>query len=464
MKNFEIWLAAHRDEIIAQWFELLRFPSIGAESARLADCRACAAWLERWLAPLGFANSRHGADSAPPVVFAARPADPARAGDPAIFIYGHYDVQPVDPTTDWTTPPFEPAIRGSRVYARGAQDNKGQLWWTLQAVRAAIETGAPLPEIKIVLDGQEESGSAELSKLLRTPSLPLAAGALLVADTSAAGDGRPALTAGLRGVTMISFRVRGANRDLHSGVHGGVAPNPAAALARIIALMHNPDGSIAVEGFMDAAAAPPPAELGIARAIPFDPARYEAETGVAPVGGQRGVAPEIRAAFQPTIEINGLHSGYAGEGSKTIIPATAEVKLSMRTVPGQTPAKILDTLRAHFRKHLPAGLRLEEIFAEKGARALRIGVDSRAAKTAVAILGALDERGCAVVYEGASIHIIEALAAASGAEPILAGFGLEDDRIHAVDESYSFEQAADNFRFAARFLAEFKHELKSRAP
>jgi len=343
-----------------------------------------------------------------------------------------------------------------RVYARGAQDNKGQTWWTLQAVRDAIECGGDLPNIKIILDGQEESGSAELVKLLDNSAIPQIRNSaiLLVADTHACADGRPALTAGLRGVSSVSFRLHGADHDLHSGTHGGVAPNPAAEMAKIVAEMYAPDGSVAVEGFMDGMLEPTEAELALAVSMPFDVERYKAETGVAPVGGRVGTLPQVRGALLPTVEVNGFHSGYGGEGGKTIIPAFAEVKLSCRTVPGQVPAGVIGAVRRHFEKRVKEGMRLEEVGAEEGARALRVGVDSKYAKIALGILEGMDARGAAVVYEGASIHIVGALAEASGAEVLMVGFGEEKDRIHAPDESYSFEQAGRNYRFARELVRE----------
>ena len=459
MKNIGLqktmrWLESNKDKITAEWFDFLRFPSIGTDPAHLRDCADCAEWLAGRLAEIGFAVSFHGADSHPRILFAERKTD---ANAPTLLIYGHYDVQPADPAEAWQSPPFAPEIRDGRVFARGAQDNKGQIWWTLQAVKAAIESGADMPNIKIVLDGQEESGSAELVRLLGEkpcPIKPLRADVLLVADTGACSDGRPAITAGLRGVSSISFRLHGANHDLHSGTHGGVAPNPAAELAKIVASMFAEDGSVAVANFMDDVAAPTDAEIALALAMPFDAERYEASTGVAPVGGESGIAPQIRGALLPTIEINGFRSGYAGEGGKTIIPAFAEVKISCRTVPRQIPGKVIAAIRAHFVNRVKNGLRLEEIYAENGAAALRLGAGSEYAEIARAILDSADPRGSAVIYEGASIHVVGLLATAAEAEPLLVGFGQEADHIHAPDESYSFPQAEQNFRFAAELICE----------
>lgn len=444
------WLEKNRLRVIEEWFDFLRFPSVGTDPAHLRDCRACAAWLRDWFLPLGFDVEFLGPSEVPPVVFATR-----RSPDPAaktVMVYGHYDVQPADPVDLWETDPWEPVLRGDRVYARGAQDNKGQLWWTLQGLRAALESGAPVPNLVVVLDGQEECGSASLMRIVAEGPARFKADVLMVADTAMAPDGRPAITAGLRGVSSVSFRLHGPDHDLHSGVHGGLAPNPVTELASIVASMHREDGSIAVEGFTDGMREPTAEEIDLVMEERFDDVEYAHETGVSPTGGVRGIAPQIRGRLLPTIEVNGFHGGYGGEGSKTIIPAWAEVKISMRTVPGQTPARCVDALRHHFESRVKSGLRLETVFLEPGAEALRVPLDSPAIANARRVLGELDPRGAVVRYEGASIHIVGALASAAGADPLLVGFGLERDRIHSPNESFSFFQADSCFTYAAAFL------------
>ena len=444
------WLEQNRAQALAGWYDFLRFPSVGTDPAHLADCQDCATWLRDWLAALGFEVEFLGATDVPPVVYATwRSPDPAAK---TAMIYGHYDVQPADPLALWDTDPWEPTLRGDRVYARGAQDDKGQVWWTLQGMRACLESGAPIPNLVLVLEGQEECGSASLIKIVAADPARFKADVLMVADTSLAPDGRPAITAGLRGVSSISFRLHGPDHDLHSGVHGGLAPNPVAELASIVASLHREDGSIAVEGFADGMREATTEEIALVMEEPFDEATYRRETGVPPVGGTRGIAPQIRGRLLPTIEVNGFHGGYAGEGGKTIIPAWAEVKLSMRTVPGQTPSRCVAALRRHMESRVKPGLRLDMIFLEPGAEALRVPLDSPAIATARQVLGEMDPRGAVVRYEGASIHVIGALAAAAGAEPLLVGFGLERDRIHAPNESFSLQQAESCLAYTAAFL------------
>lgn len=444
--------SVHNQAMTQDWFEFLRFPSVGTDPAHLADCENCAAWLTHWLEALGFEVTSLGSASAPKVLLATRQGDDAATR--TVMLYGHYDVQPADPLPLWTSDPWEPAVRGDRVYARGAQDNKGQLWWSMQAIRACIETKTPLPTLKLVLDGQEESGSSELIKVVEARPELFKADVLMVADTGMMDDGRPAITIGLRGVSMLTYRLHGPDHDLHSGSHGGLAPNPAIELARIVASLHHADGSIAVEGFMDEVLEPTAAEITLAMSEPFDEAEYKRQTGVAPIGGQRGVAPQIRGRLAPTLEVNGFHSGYAGEGGKTIIPAYAEVKLSIRTVMGQIPERCLDAVKRHFEQVVKPGMRLEITYYESGGSALLVPYDSAAVLQARAILSRMHPRGCAVCYEGGSIHIIGALTEASGGAAILAGFGMGQDRIHSPNESYSFRQCEMCFDYTAAFLTE----------
>jgi len=452
MDKSKQWFQDNKDTVYADWFELLRFPSIGTDPGYLEDCIDCAEWLGEWLRKLGFEVEFLGDAGHPSVVYATRQGDDAATR--TVMLYGHYDVQPADPLNEWKSSPWEPTVRGDRVYARGANDDKGQVWFSLQAIRACIETGTPLPTMKIVLDGQEESGSAELMKIIGASPRLFKADALMVCDTSMMDDGRPAITAGLRGVSSITFRLHGPDHDLHSGSHGGLAPNPAVELAKIVASLYNEDGSIAVAGFMDGILAPSAEELAVVMSKPFDEAAYRNETGVAPVGGQRGVSPQVRGCLAPTMEVNGFHGGYAGEGGKTIIPAFAEVKLSMRTVMGQTPAKCLEAVRTHFSQRVKPGMRLEVTYCESGASAFRVAVDSPVVRKAREILSSLDPRGCAITYEGASIHVIGLFAEVLGGEIILAGFGLEKDRIHSPNESYSFRQTEMCFDYSSAFLSE----------
>ncbi len=440
----------HRDRILADYFDLLRFPTISSDPARLGDCARCATWIRQYLRRMGFSAEIVLAGDQPLLV-AERPGSP---NAPAVLFYGHYDVQPVEPLDQWRTSPFEPVLDGDRVYARGAQDNKGQVFAFLTGVAALIEKGAALPTLRIILDSQEESGSHALREHLPSLKRRLAADILLVCDTGLHSSGRLAITAGLRGLAHLTVHLAGPDHDLHSGTHGGVAPNPALALARLLATLHHEDGRIAVEGFLDRLTPPSDEERRQAMALPFDPEAYTRETGTIPSGGERGLHPVERGSFRPTIEINGLLSGHTGPGSKTIIPATAMAKLSMRLCPGQSPEGALRAVTAHLRRHVSPGLKLEIAEAESHGPGIRLPLESPLVQVAAGVLERMAGEPPVFLWEGASIPVVAALWEQTGAAPLLVGFGSKEDRIHAPNESFSLAQFQQALRFGGLFLAE----------
>ena len=300
-----------------EYFELLRFQTVGADPLHLRDCVQCAMWLKGWLEGIGadvrlMLPERSGLAATPPVVFGERPGD---EGAPVVLFYGHYDVQPPDPLDEWRTPPFEPTERDGRIFCRGAHDDKGQLFAFLCGLRDFLgrHDGA-VPTLKFLLEGQEESGSGAIARLADEMGGRLNADVLLVSDTCAAADLRPAIIAGLRGVMHFTVRLTAANCDLHSGRYGGIVPNAAQGMAELVASLHNPDGSIAVRGFCDRVEPPTAEELAAAEGAAMSDADYVKETGIEPVGGEAGLSVTERNSFRPTIEVNGIHSGYGGPG------------------------------------------------------------------------------------------------------------------------------------------------------
>jgi len=437
----------NRVRFVEEWKEFVRFPSVGADASRQKDCHACAKWLAGRLERMGFRASLVPARNIPPV-FAERPGDP---GKPTILFYGHYDVQPADPVGEWTTPPFEPCVRGGRLYGRGAQDNKGQVMYALKAFEALGNSG---PTIKVIIEGEEENGGADLARALPRLRSRLKADILMVSDSFAAPDGAPAITMGLRGLVNANAVLRGPRRDLHSGTHGGLAPNPATGMAQLVAGLHNRDGSVAVRGFYDGVKAPSGAIRRLARVDRFSAGDYRKKTGVAPVGGEKKYGPVERASFRPTLEVNGMHSGYGGTGTKTIIPSYAMVKLTARLVPGQDPAKCLAAIKRHLADNVPAGLELEIVESGIAGPAFATDINSPVVARSARVLKRLFGVEPAYVWEGASVPVIPRLVAASGAQPLLVGFGQEEDNIHAVDESFSFAQFEKGFLYVASFLSD----------
>ncbi len=441
---------SHREGILADYFELLRFASVGVDGARYGECVRCAGWLRRYLKGMGFTVEVVAPEGAvPPVVFAEREGE---RGAPVVLLYGHYDVQPEDPVEGWTSAPFAPELREGRVYARGAQDDKGQFFAFLQGIRAVMEKGGKLPTLRVMLEGQEECGSPGTLERLQEWRARLEADVLMVADTGMHASGRPAIVAGLRGIMSVTVKVRGAAYDLHSGTHGGLAPNVAQGVAEIAASLHDAKGRIAVEGFMTGVLPPSEEERVVLEREGFDEAQYAATLGVAPCGGEEDVTPQLRAGFMPTIEVNGIHAGYGGPGNKTVIPSEGVLKLSARLVPGQSPKRCMELLTAHVRRVCPRGLRVEFEDAHEGAAGFRLGMHSPVFRLAQEVLQKLDARGAVMQWEGASIPVVGRLREVSGAAPLLVGFGREEDRIHSPNESFGLDQFQMMMAYAAGMM------------
>ena len=441
----------------AEYFELLRFPTVGADPMHLRDCVQCAMWLKKWLEGIGadaqllLPPGESVLNAPPPVVFAERLGD---EGAPTLLFYGHYDVQPPDPLEEWQTPPFEPTEKDGRVYCRGAQDDKGQFFSFLCGLRDFLSKNeGPVPTIKFLLEGQEESGSAAIAKIAADLNDRLRADVLLVCDTGAAANLQPAIVAGLRGVSHFTVRLSAADCDLHSGRYGGIVPNAAQGMAELMASLHNPDGSIAVRGFCDRVEPPTAEELAAAESAAMSDADYARETGVEPLGGEAGLSVTERNSFRPTIEVNGIHSGYGGPGSKTVIPCVALAKLSMRLVPGQNPAQCMELVEHHLRRHTPRGMNLSVEDVTGDAPAMRLPLKSPVFRLAAAVLEEIDPRGAVFQWDGASIPIVSTLARISGAAPLLVGFGQGEDRIHSPNESFSWRQFELGRRWASSIVS-----------
>ena len=459
------WLSSSDSK---EYFELLRFPTIGAQPNNLRDCIACATWLKKWLKAIGAeaelivpqmrdegrAAGDEGFALSVPVVFGEIKG---QEGATTVLLYGHYDVQPPDPLDEWRTPPFEPTLKDDgRVYCRGAQDDKGQFFAFLCGLRECLSSSVSGPlNLKILLEGQEESGSVGLFKLLEDKEFRkrLSADVMLVCDTSAAADLRPAIVAGLRGVNHFTVTLKAANRDLHSGEYGGIAPNAAQGMAELLASLHNPDGSIAVAGFRDGIEPPSHEELEAAEAGICSEEMYAKDIGTEPCGGQRGTTIVQRNCFEPTIEVNGIHSGYGGPGSKTVIPCEAIAKLSTRLVPGQNPAQTFAAIKRHLKDHCPRGMQVELSELTGDAPGFRLPLASPLFRLAEDVLQELDPRGAVFQWDGASIPVVSALREASGAAPLLVGWGQPEDCIHSPNESYSVRQFRTAKAWAKKILS-----------
>jgi acetylornithine deacetylase/succinyl-diaminopimelate desuccinylase-like protein len=442
------YFSANSDRFISEWKKFLSFKSISADSAFHDDCVACAAWLRSHLEQLGFNASVWPSDTKP-LVFAERKGNPNK---PTILFYGHYDVQPVDPIELWSSDPFEAGVRDGRMYARGAQDNKGQVFYFIKALEALFATGADLPTVKLLIEGEEESGSDAMHAGLSKWNSELAADILMVCDTATVKLGLPTVTMGLRGIAHCEIRVQGPKVDVHSGMYGGVVLNPLQALVAIVSSLHAADGSVAVPGFYDGVTELTDSERAMVSGAPFSIPAMEEFLGVPLAGGERRFAPLERRGLRPTLEINGVGGGYQGAGSKTVIPAHAMAKLSMRLVRGQDAEKVLAAVVKHIHNVAPKGVRVEVVDRAAVGPALQLSTQSAVLETLKRAM--LSEFGVepAYVWEGASIPIIPLLAETSGAEPLLVGFGLDEDNIHSPNESFSLRQFEEGYRYVTAFL------------
>ena len=452
----ETYVETNRQAILDSLFELLRFPSI-ANVASPDGCRPCAEWLMNYLAEAGFAAELLDVPNAQPAVFAEH-----HEGDdlPTLLIYGHYDVQPADPLDLWDSEPFEPEIRDGWIYARGADDDKGQLFCHVIAACAYLNTSTLMGlNLKLFIEGEEEIGSSHMPKLLELYKDKLAADALVISDTAFFAEGQPSITTALRGMAAIEITATGPDRDLHSGSEGGMVANPINALCHIVASMHDANGKIAIDGFYDNILSPTKDELANWDALNYNAAGHAAELGAPSLGGgERDIPPLVRNWARPTLDANGITGGYQGPGQKTIIPSTASVKISCRLVPRQDPHHVQECIRRHVQANTPEGI-TTTIQAKAGVGAVEFPIHSPAvAAVKTAMAGAF---GCEAltIRAGASIPITKHFQDILGLNAVLAGIGLREDNIHSPNEKFKLTQFFGGIDFSTRLISEIAKGL-----
>lgn len=448
--NRALWLRRGISRILLDWserlgeescmtpelqdlFTFLRFPSISTDSRHTADVRACAQWLIEKLTGMGLAVELHETARHPIVV--AR--NEHRADRKTVLIYGHYDVQPVDPLALWHNPPFEPEIREGKIWARGATDNKGQMLAHILGVEKTLREQGELPVNLIFLfEGEEEIGSPNLAPFLREHHEALRCDVIAVSDTGMVAPGVPTMGYGLRGIACAEVTLRGPKGDLHSGIYGGAVANPATAIARLVASLHDSNGKILVDGFYDDVRPLEAWERDMWKKIPgVADADFLAVTGSPSVFGEEGYSSAERVWARPTAEVNGIGGGYQGEGSKTVLPAEAFAKFSFRLVPDQDPKDILEKVRAHFEKHCPAGVSIDIYIGHDGKPYLADphSADGKAAQRALTAAFGSEP---VLIREGGSIPIIQSFREILGADTLLLGLALPDCQIHAPNENF----------------------------
>jgi len=450
MSDVHAYIDANLDRFRDELFEFLRIPSISARSEHQPDMQRAAEWLAARMRDAGLEASIERTPGHPIVVGEWRGAGPDA---PTVLIYGHYDVQPAEPLELWTSPPFEPTIRDGRLYARGSVDDKGQLYLHVKAIEAHMRTARRLPVNVVVLaEGEEEVGSENLVPFIEKHAARFSADYIVISDTTMFAPGMPTIGASLRGIAYFQIDVAGPAQDLHSGTYGGAVVNPATALARIIASFHDENWRVAIPGFYDDVD-PAPEYREQIRALPFDEEAFRKEVGAPALDGEAGQTTLERVWVRPTIEVNGLLSGYTGEGSKTVLPSRAMAKVSCRLVPNQDPAKIARLVEEHVRRVAPPGVEVHFQHMH-GGQPWRAKLEGPLYQAAARALQRAFGRPPIYAGEGGSIPIVTEFERVLGAPVLLMGFGLPGENAHAPDEWLSMENFEKGTHAAAALLEE----------
>jgi acetylornithine deacetylase/succinyl-diaminopimelate desuccinylase-like protein len=448
--DLDQFLDANDSRIREELFEFLRIPSVSAKSENDKDVVRAAEWLKTSLEKAGLKGTIYPTPGHPVVIGEWRGAE----GAPTVLVYGHYDVQPAEPLDLWTSPPFEPTVRNGNIYARGSVDDKGQLFLHVKALEAHLRTRGKLPvNVVVIAEGEEEVGSDNLEAFVEAKKDLLACEAVVISDSAMFAPGQPSILSSLRGLAYFEINVVGPSVDLHSGAYGGAVINPATALAQIVATMHDENGRVAIDGFYDDVREWPAKVREEMRGLPFNESTFLHETGATELGGEKGYTTLERLWTRPTCEVNGLLSGYTGEGAKTVLPSCAMAKVSCRLVPDQTPNEIVKIMQAHVDKVTPRGVKATVKYLH-GGRPWRAELKGPLFDAARRALATAFEKEPVVVGEGGSIPVVGDFEKILGAPVLLVGFGLPGENAHAPDEWI----AEENFRIGMRAMAVFWDE------
>lgn len=458
LNTMKAWIDSNRPRWLKEYQTFLSFPSISADPEFKDSLMKCAHWVVEELKAMGFVVELW-ATTGHPVIFASyQKAGPEQ---PTLLIYNHYDVQPVDPLDEWTTPPFEPSLRDGEIYARGAQDNKGQCFYVLQSLRLLIESTGTLPiNIKLCIEGEEEMGSAGLSRLLPEKKEDLKADYVAIVDLGLSDPNTPSVTLGIRGFVGFDVEVEGSKTDLHSGCHGGIALNPLHALVQLLGGLRDANGKITIPGFYDQVAEVSKEERASV-SFDFDSDVYQQQIGASPEGGETDYSPLERCWIRPTLEINGIHGGYGGKGFKTVIPAKAQAKISCRLVPNQHPGQIGQLVSDYLLNHAPKGVKVNVEVHKGQGHAVRVSPTSRVVKCFAKAFSEVFGSPCKYIFEGGSIPVAAELAETCGGEMILLGLGLTTDQIHAPNEHFGVDRIEKGILIMARAMELLAEKLTS---
>ncbi|MBI4674860.1 MAG: dipeptidase [Chloroflexi bacterium] len=425
------YAARHRARFLQELQEFVAIPSVSTLSEHQADMRRAAEWVAAQMRSIGLENVAILPTGGHPVVYSEWLHAPSK---PTVLVYGHYDVQPVDPLNEWNTPPFTPTIQGDNLYGRGASDMKGNVHETLKALEALRHTGGIPLNVKVLIEGEEEIGSQHLEAFIASHTAMLKCDLCLNADSGILGPDAPSLVAGLRGLAYFELWVYGPAQDLHSGLFGGSIHNPAQVLCELIAGMHDENGRVTLPGFYDKVRELSPQDHADYARFPIGDEQWKAMTGAPELWGEHGFSTKERTGARPTLEINGLLAGFTGEGSKTVLPAKAMAKISMRLVPYQDDKLVEKQLKAYIAAHAPPTVRWELKSTTLSAPGVLLDRESKGARAASAALRDTFGEEPLFAAEGGSVPVVTQLKQKLGVDSVLLGFGLPDDRIHGPNE------------------------------
>ncbi len=443
----------NKEQFLEELKELLRIPSVSAQENHNADTAKCAEAVKQSLLKAGCDSVEICETAGHPIVFGQKFVD---ASLPTILTYGHYDVQPAEPLELWTNGPFDPVVIDGKIYARGACDDKGQMYMHVKALEVMNATNTLQCNVKFIIEGEEEVGSTNLGKFLEDYKDQLKADVVLVSDTSMISMEHPSIETGLRGLAYMEVEVVGPNRDLHSGVYGGAVANPITILSKMIASLHDENNHITVQGFYDKVVALTDAERVALNKAPFDLKEYTDELGIEEDWGEKGYTALERTGVRPTLELNGMWGGYIGEGAKTVLPSKANAKISMRLVPNQNSHEIAELFTAHFNKIAPNCVKVT-VTEHHGGEPVVTPTDSIAYKAAEKAIATTFGKDPIPTRGGGSIPIIALFEKTLGLKTVLMGFGLDNDNIHSPNEKFdvaNYYKGIETIPYFHKYFAE----------
>lgn len=451
------YITDNKDRFINELLTLLRIPSVSANPAHAADVNAMAQAVADSLTAAGADVVEVCPTPGYPIVYAHKVFDPSL---PTVLVYGHYDVQPPDPLELWTSPPFEPVIKDDKIYARGACDDKGQMYMHVKAFEAMVQTNSLACNVKFMIEGEEEVGSDNLGDFCVANADKLKCDLVLISDTSMIANDTPSIDTGLRGLSYVEVEVTGPNRDLHSGVYGGAVANPINILAKMIAQMHDENNHITIPGFYDAVVNLTDQERTDLNRAPFNIDNYKKDLDVADVHGEAGYTTVERTGIRPTLDVNGIWGGYTGPGAKTVLPSKAYAKISMRLVPNQSSAAITQLFSNYFTSIAPAGVKVV-VTPHHGGEPVVTPTDSLAYKAAAKAMETTFGKTPIPTRGGGSIPIVAMFEKVLGVKTVLMGFGLDSDAIHSPNEHYgifNYLKGIETIPYFYRYYAEMSKE------